>query len=163
MAVKNDSKENVIIIERIFDAPRAIVFEAWTKPECAMRWWGPKGFTIPFFEIDLRVGGVSFSCMRSPDGQDYWSKGIFREIVAPERLVITDQFADVEGNAVPASYYGMTGDWPIEMLVTVTFKEIDGKTAITLQHEGIPPGENSEMCIAGWNESFDKLDVYLAE
>ncbi|MHB1459104.1 MAG: SRPBCC family protein [Armatimonadota bacterium] len=157
------NEENVIIIKRIFNAPREIVFEAWTKPECMMQWFGPKDYTIPVCKVDLRVGGAFFLCMRSSDGKDTWGKGIFREIIIPEKVVYTDIFADADGNTVPASYYGMTGDWPLEMLATVQFDEMDGKTFMILHHEGIPPGENTEMCIAGWNESFDKLDKYLAE
>jgi uncharacterized protein YndB with AHSA1/START domain len=95
--------------------------------------------------------------MRSPDGKDYWSTGVFREIVPPERIVCTDSFADERGNVVPATHYGMTGDFPLEMLVTVTFEEIEGKTKMTLRHVGLPAGTMSDMTNAGWNESFDKL------
>jgi uncharacterized protein YndB with AHSA1/START domain len=99
--------------------------------------------------------------MRSPEGQDFWSTGVYREIVEPERIVSTDSFSDAEGNVVPASYYGMSGDWPLELLVTVTFEEHEGKTKMTLRHVGIPEGENRDSAKAGWNESFDKLAEYL--
>jgi uncharacterized protein YndB with AHSA1/START domain len=72
---------------------------------------GPKGFTSPVAKIDLRVGGVYLNCMRSPEGKDFWSKGVFDEIVVPERLVMTDSFADEKGNTVPASYYGLSDDF----------------------------------------------------
>ncbi len=126
-----------------------------------MRWWGPKGFISPVSKIDLRVGGEYFNCMRSPEGKDYWSKGVFREIVVPERLVMTDSFADEKGNIVPASHYRMSKDFPLEMLITVSFEKIDGKTRLTLQHVGIPPGADSEGAEQGWSESFDKLANYL--
>jgi uncharacterized protein YndB with AHSA1/START domain len=74
-----------------------------------------------------------------------------------QRLVFTDSFADEKGNVVPASHYGLTGDWPLELLVTVTFEEKKGKTTMTLRHEGIPSGTMSDNTEAGWNESFDKL------
>lgn len=157
------STQGVVAIERVFDAPRSLVFEAWTQPERFMHWWGPRGFTTPFCSIDLRRGGVNHSCMRSPEGKDFWSKGIYKEVIEPEKLVVTDSFADAEGNVVPALYYGMTGEWPLEMLVTVIFEEMDGQTKLNLWHVGLPPGENTEMCAAGWNESLDKLDEYLAE
>jgi len=95
--------------------------------------------------------------MRSPEGKDYWSTGVYREIVPVERLVCTDSFADADGNVVPASSYGMTGEWPDELLVTVTFEEQPWKTRMTLKHEGFPPGAVSSQTQAGWNESFDKL------
>ena len=152
-----ESAEQVVGITRVFDAPRELVWKAWTEPERFMQWWGPKGFTSPVCKIDLRVGGKYLSCMRSPEGKDYWSTGVYREIVEPERIVCTDSFADEEGNVVPATYYGMSPDFPLEMLVAVTFEEHEGQTKLTLQHVGIPAGENSDLAEAGWNESFDKL------
>jgi uncharacterized protein YndB with AHSA1/START domain len=158
-----DAGTRTLVITRVFDAPRALVWKAWTDPEHLMRWWGPKAFTAPVWKIDLRVGGKYLNCMRSPDGQDYWSTGVFREIVPTERLVFTDSFADADGNVVPASHYGMGDDWPLEMQVTVTFEEQAGKTKLTLRHAGMPVGEPGDMAEAGWNESFDKLAQELAK
>lgn len=146
-----------LIITRIFDAPRDLVWKAWTEPERVKKWWGPKNFTAPVSKIDLRVGGKYLSCMRGPDGKDYWSTGVYREIVPMERIVSTDSFADEKGTVVPASHYGMTGDWPMELLVTVTFEEAGGKTKMILRHEGIPSGMMRELTETGWSESFDKL------
>jgi uncharacterized protein YndB with AHSA1/START domain len=150
-----------LVITRIFDACREFLWKAWTEPERVKRWWGPKGFTSPVSNIDLREGGTYLNCMRSPEGKDYWSTGVYRKIIEPELLVYTDSFSDAEGNLVPASYYGMSGDWPLELLVTVTFEEHEGKTKLTLRHVGIPAGENRDLAKAGWNESFDKLQDYL--
>jgi uncharacterized protein YndB with AHSA1/START domain len=99
--------------------------------------------------------------MQGPDGQKIWSTGVYQELVAPERIVYKDSFADEEGNAVSASYYGMGNDIPFGMTVTVTFEDMSGKTKMTLRHEGIPAGEMSEMTVQGWNESFDKLVISL--
>ena len=156
-------KGKELIISRVFDAPRELVWKAWTVPELVMRWWGPEGFTAPVARIDLRVGGKYLYDMRSPDGKDFWSTGVYREIVSPERIVATDSFADKQGNIVPASSYGMTGDWPLELLATMTFEDQKGKTKFTLRHAGFPPGEILESAKAGWNGSFDKLDKVLAE
>jgi len=150
-------KEQELVITRIFDAPREHVWRAWTEPERLMRWWGPKGFTSPACKIDFRVGGKYLYCMRSPEGQDFWSTGTYREIAQPSLLVCTDSFADEEGNVVPATHYGMSPDFPLELQVAVTLAEDGGKTRMTLRHVDIPAGEMSEMCEAGWNESFDKL------
>jgi len=127
-----------------------------------MRWWGPNGYSCPACKIDFRVGGSWLACMRSNDGQDIWSTGVYREIVPQERIVCTDSFADAEGNVVPASHYGIPGDFPSEMLLTVTFEEGNGKTKMTLRHAGLPAGEMSEGANAGWNESLDKLAASLA-
>jgi uncharacterized protein YndB with AHSA1/START domain len=99
--------------------------------------------------------------MRSPEGEDIWSTGIYKEIVPQERIVSTDSFADAEGNVVPAAHYKMEGDWPLELMVTVTFQEEEGKTRFTLQHEGFPDRKNRDLAEAGWNESLDKLARYL--
>jgi len=160
------SAQQELVIERIFDAPRELVWKAWTDPEMATKWWGPKGFTCPHCEIDLRVGGKFLNCMRGPAGtdfdRDFWSTGVYREIVPLERIVCTDSFADEHGNVVPAKHYGMGADVPLEMLVTVTFEDLGGKTRMTLWHEGLPAGEMSEGAQQGWSESFDKLAESLA-
>ena len=149
--------EGVLVIERVFDAPREAGWKAWTEPEQVMLWWGPKGYTCPACKMDFRVGGVYLYCMRSPEGQDYWGTGVFREIVPLARIVFSDSFADEHGNVVPATHYEMEEDMPLEMLVTVTFEDVGGKTRMTLRHEGIPAGESRDGAGAGWNESFDKL------
>lgn len=149
--------ERELVITRIFDAPRTLVWKAWTEPGRFMRWWGPKNFTAPFCTIDLRVGGGYLNSMRSPEGRDFWTTGVYREIVPPSLLVYTDSFVDEKGNVVPASHYGMSGYWPLEMLVTVTFEEDGSRTKMTLRHAGIPAGQMTELTEAGWKESFDKL------
>jgi uncharacterized protein YndB with AHSA1/START domain len=145
-----------LVITRVFDAPREAVWKAWTDPEHFMRWWGPEGYTAPACKIDLRVGGKYLYCMRSPEGKDYWGTGVYRDIVPVERIVFTDSFADEKGNVVPASHYGMQGEWPLELLVTVMFEVDGGKTIMTLQHAGIP-SDTVRDCEAGWSGSFDKL------
>ena len=96
-----------------------------------------------------------------PDGQDYWSTGVYRELVEPERLVFTDSFADADGNVVQAAHYGMGEDFPLEMVVTVTFEDRGGKTHMRLEHAGWHEGEHGDMAVQGWNESFDKLAATL--
>ncbi|MBM9575859.1 SRPBCC domain-containing protein [Leptospira sp. 201903070] len=156
-----DQTINEVVITRIFDAPRELVFKAWTDPEHLIRWWGPKNFTSPACRLDLRVGGKYVFGMRSPEGQEFWSTGIFREIVIPEKLVYTDSFADEKGNQVPASHYGFTGEFPEETTVSLTFETVGDKTKLTLRHIGLPKGEISEMTKASWNEMVDKLDESL--
>jgi uncharacterized protein YndB with AHSA1/START domain len=152
-----DTKDQELFITRIFDAPHDSVWKAWTDPDLMKRWWGPKGFTSPYCKIDLRVGGKFLYCMRSPEGKDYWSTGIYSEIVLQGRIVFSNSFADEKGNVVPATQYGMSSDFQLEMLVTVTFEEIGGKTKLTLSHVGIPAGADREGANIGWNQSLDKL------
>jgi uncharacterized protein YndB with AHSA1/START domain len=153
--INTNSEE--LVITRIIDAPRELVWKAWTEPERMKKWWGPKIFTSPVCKIDLRIGGKYLFCMRDKEGKDYWSTGVYKEIVAPERLVCSDSFSDENGNPVPASHYGFPGDFPFEMTVTVTFESQGSKTKMTLRHAGMPSGDMSKMAGLGWNESFDKL------
>jgi uncharacterized protein YndB with AHSA1/START domain len=151
----------MIFITRVFNAPPGEVWKVWTEPDAFKEWFGPQDFTTPVVNIDLRVGGTVLYCMRSPEGEDIWSTGIYKEIVPQERIVSTDSFADAEGNVVPAAHYKMEGDWPLELMVTVTFQEDKGKTRFILQHEGFPDRNNRDLAEEGWNESLDKLARYL--
>jgi uncharacterized protein YndB with AHSA1/START domain len=147
-----------LVIERVFDAPRERLWKAWTDPEEVKKWWGPKGFTAPSIQTDLRVGGTNLWAMESPDGQVYWSTGTYREIVPLERIVITDSFADENGNVVPATHYGMPDDFPLEMEITITFEDAgEGRTKLTIRHAGMPATEVGQQAEGGWNESLDKL------
>jgi uncharacterized protein YndB with AHSA1/START domain len=154
--------DNDLVIARIIDAPRKLVFEAWTKPEHLMRWFAPQGCSTPFCTVDLRVGGKFHFCMRMPNGLEIWGLGVYKEIVEPERIVYIDTFADVAGNVVPPSHYGMSASYPEETVVTLTFFERDGKTKLTLRHT--VPGsfaERDEMQ-QGWSQMLDHLTEDLA-
>ena len=160
----NEPAKQALVITRVFDASRDLVFKAWTEPERLIRWWGPKGFTTPFCKIDFRPGGVFHNCMRSPEGRDFCGKGVYREVVEPERIVFTDFFVDEKGDPVPATYYGMSPSWPAETLVTVTFAEHEGKMKLTLHHAlASVPASERDLCQQGWSESLDKLAGDLAK
>ncbi|SYZ74495.1 conserved hypothetical protein [Candidatus Zixiibacteriota bacterium] len=164
MAVKNHTKSAVeadeLVLSRTFDAPPEMVFRAWTEPDYLTRWWGPKMFTCPTAKVDLRVGGKYLICMRGPDGKDYWSTGVYREIVPKKKIVCTDSFADEKGNVVPSTHYGMSPEMPMEMLVTVAFEAAKGKTKFTLHHAGIANMSDIDRknMNQGWNEMLDKLE-----
>ena len=154
MPATADTTEREITITRVFNAPRALVFKAWTDASELAQWWGPKGFTNPVCELDVRVGGAIRIHMRSPDGSVYPMKGEFREIVPPERLVFTNIAVDEADKPI------------IEGLTTVTFIERGGKTTMTLQTRGravvdyaVGYLQGMEM---GWSGSIDKLEILLA-
>jgi uncharacterized protein YndB with AHSA1/START domain len=158
--LKKETLENEMVLNRIFNAPVDLVWKALSTPEHMMRWWGPKGFTSPNCKIDFRVGGKYHFCMRSPEGQDIWTTGIYKEIVLHKKIVWTDNFADEKGNVVPGDYYGMPG-LPMEFEVTMILEATEGKTKFTLRHKGLPDGEMTELTLAGWHETFDKLAATL--
>jgi len=78
---KKPAKGRELVLARVFEAPRGIVWKAWTEPERVKDWWGPKGYTTPACDIDLRVGGRFLLCMRSPEGKDYWIMGVYRDVI----------------------------------------------------------------------------------
>jgi uncharacterized protein YndB with AHSA1/START domain len=154
---------NKLVITRVFDAPVEEVWKYWTEPELVKRWWGPKIFTCPVVKIDFHVGGKILSCMRGSPApgapvQDFWSTGTYKVIIPMKKFVVTDSFADEKGNVVPSSHYGMEG-FPLEMLVTFEFEEVNGKTKMTLTHSGLENVDEKmrEGMAQGWNESFDKV------
>ena len=149
--------QNEIVINRVFNLPVSVVWLAWTDAEYFKKWWGPRGFTCPSSKMEAKVGGKYLSCMRGPDGKEFWSTGVVKELIPERKLVVTDSFSDDKGNIKPASENGMPGDWPKDLLITVYLEEADGATKMKLKHQGIP-NEMREDCIKGWNESFDKLE-----
>lgn len=124
--------DNVLIIQRTFDAPSDLVFQAWTDEAHLLRWYAPTGCRIEFRALDVREGGGFHSCIHTPDGYQCWCKGEYREVKAPERLVYTMAIADAAGRLLSPEEAGMDPAWPRETVVTVTLEEQDGKTLLTL-------------------------------
>ncbi|MDA1215832.1 MAG: SRPBCC domain-containing protein [Chloroflexi bacterium] len=139
-----------IVIERVFDAPRELVWKAWTDPEHVAQWWGPQGMTTRVDELDLRPGGNWRYVMLHPNGSEYPQKGTFREIVAPEKIVTSAEFE-------------VTGDHTQHVIMMYQFDELGDKTKFTMRHEQITPMDPSykEGVAGGWNSNFDCLVDYL--
>jgi uncharacterized protein YndB with AHSA1/START domain len=144
--------ERTLLIERVFDAPRELVFQAWADERQAAQWWGPKGIDLVYVEMDVRPGGKWRKCMRSADGKhEYWRSGVYREVVAPERLVFT-YFSD-DPNSKPGH----------ETLVTVTFEEHEaGRTKLTLHQAVFESAAARDSHRGGWTTTVERLAEYLA-
>jgi len=141
--------ERTLVLSRVFDAPRTLVFTAWSTPEHLANWFGPSNFTLPFCEMDFRVGGNYRLCMRSPEGKDYWVHGVYREIVEPQRIVFT-----WERDAADDEHAGHT-------LVAITLEDVAGKTRLTLHQTAFGSTEIRDGHGQGWTEAFGRLDEYL--
>lgn len=149
------STEREITITRIFDAPRALVFKLWTDPKHMARWWGPKGFTNPVCEMDVRPGGAIRIVMRAPDdiaaqiGRDHPMSGTFHEIVAPERIVFTAVAEDAAGEPL------------LRSLTTVTFEDQNGKTKLSVHAKAVGIAPIAPRMLAGmeagWTQSLERL------
>ncbi len=151
MSISQQPAERILIIERLFDAPRSLVFQAWTKPEHLVRWWGPDHFTLPTCEQDFRGGGKYRFCMRAPDGSDHWVWGEYREIVVPERLVFTWWRETEEGLRTRS-----------ETLVKVTFAEQGKKTRLTLHQSTFQTLADRDGHNGGWTECLERLAQHVA-
>ena len=143
------SANRELVLTRVFDAPRALVFKAWTDPTLMARWWGPHHFTNPVCELDVRPGGAIHLVMRGPDGRDHPMGGTFHEIAPPERLVFTGTVDDANGKRL------------LEVHNTVTFAEQGGKTTLTLRAVVVKAAPESAPMLAGmeagWTQSLERL------
>lgn len=146
-----------ITIERIFNAPRQLVWDAWTKPEFIMKWWGPKKCTCPIADVDLRVGGKYLWAMAMPNGFMMFTTGEFLEVDPPSQLVLTHSLSDEKGNIVKSSHYGMPDSYPSDFVITILLEDNGAATKMTLHQAGLPAGDMSAPAVAGWNEAFDKI------
>ena len=168
MAAKSGDTEKPFVITRVFDAPRDLVWEAWTDREHLMKWWGPKGFTMRHCTNDVRPGGIFHYCMRGPDGSDMWGKWVYREIVKPERMVVIVSFSDEKGGTVRSPF---SADWPLQTLSTMTLTEQGGKTTFTIEWAPFEATEAERKTFAaghdsmrqGWTGTLDKLAAHLAK
>jgi uncharacterized protein YndB with AHSA1/START domain len=151
-------KLKTVKIKRVFDLPIATIWKAWSEPESFKKWWGPENYSCPYCSIDFKVGGKCLASMKGPDEKEIWAILEYREIILLKKIVYADNFSDNLGNIVPPSDYGMPGEWPAELLVTVEFEEVGETTVMNMQQAGLPP-EVYEDCIKGWQSCFDKMET----
>jgi uncharacterized protein YndB with AHSA1/START domain len=142
--------ERALVITRLINAPRELVFAAWTDPAHARHWWGPVNFPATHLEMDVRPGGRWRHCLTSiDDGRELWQHGVFREVVKPERLVFTFVWEE-------------DGERGLETLVTVTFADEGGKTRMVFRHAPFQSAAERDGHHGGWSSTFDRLTDYLA-
>jgi len=155
------------VISRVFDAPRDLVWKAFTEPQRLNEWWGPKGATVIKSEMDLRPGGSYHYAMRTSDGNTMWGKFVYREITPPSRMVFVNSFSDEAGGV---THHPMAPTWPLEMLSVFSFEEEGGKTRFTVRWTPLNASEEERATFAaghasmqqGWGGTLDKLAAYLA-
>lgn len=141
-------------LNRVFDAPRDLVWKVWTDPAHLAQWWGPKGFTNPRCEWNPRPGGAIRIDMRGPDGMVYPMSGVFQEIDEPEKMIFVASALDEKGNSM------------FDVLTTATFRDELGKTALTLRLQVIRTTAQAPQYLKGmaigWEQSLEKLGAHLA-
>jgi uncharacterized protein YndB with AHSA1/START domain len=153
-SLSGDFTSGELLITRTFDAPRALVFKAWTDPRQVAQWWGPAGFTNPVCEVDARTGGAMRIHMRAPDGTVYPMTAVFREVVEPERIVF-----------VSGAHVDESGKPLFEVLTTVTFAEQGGRTTLTMSARPLNPPPEAAPYLSGmeqgWGQSIDRLAAFV--
>lgn len=163
-----EDKNADFVISRLFDAPRELVWKCLTEAERMKEWFGPKGSAVVASKMDLRVGGSYHGAMRAGDGPLMWAKFVYREVVAPERLVWVHSFSDEAGGL---TRHPLSATWPLELLTTVTLEDAPGgKTKLTLRWSPLNASEEERKTFdaahdgmrGGWSGSFERLDAYLA-
>ena len=154
VAKKAPYGEAAVTLTRTFTAPRALVWQAWTDRKMMAQWFGPRGFTSSVPELDVRVGGALRIIMHGPDGNDYPMKGVFREVIVPERLVFTNIAIYNDGKHL------------LEGETAATFAEKGGKTILTLKTHAVGLVPIAPQMLAGmeagWTQSIDKLEELAA-
>ncbi len=155
------------VISRTFEAPRELVWKAWTDREALAQWWGPKGCAIEVARLDVRPGGIFHYGIGMPDGSKIWGRFVYHEIEKPSRLVFVDSFSDEKGGITRAFF---SENFPLEILNVVTFTESGGKTTLRLEGNPINPTDEELAAFEGMHKSmeqgfggtFDQLNDYLA-
>jgi len=153
--IASDQKE--ILFTRVFDAPRELVWEAWTKPGHIARWWGPNGYTVPACKLDFREGGKIHLDMQGPDGNVYPADGVYREISKPEKIVI---------DGIAEETHPCGGGLPPRAVLTITFAEQEGKTFFSMltqfESKNRMQAANDNGYSVSWEMCFDRFGEYLA-
>jgi uncharacterized protein YndB with AHSA1/START domain len=167
-AMAKTADDSELNFSRVIDAPRELVFRVWTEPEHFAQWFGPHAVAVPFCRIDPRPGGELHFCHRLADGPEVWIKGVYREVVAPQRLVFALGFVDASGR--PAAH-PMFPEWPIDTVIvtTVIFADHNGKTQLTVRQvleSTLPatPGafkRHHEGAQVGWTQTLERLEAYV--
>ena len=161
---KNTAAEmDRMVVTRVFDAPRELVWRAWTDPQYVMQWWGPNGFTAPFCEMDFRVGGKFLYCMRAPDGQEFWNGGEYHEIVLHEKIVSSMYFSDSKGNRVEPAQYGIEHQAIDDVHDVILFEDIgNGQTKLTFIGNETMQNAMKSGQLEGTKQILDKLAAVVA-
>jgi uncharacterized protein YndB with AHSA1/START domain len=145
------SDQRTLVLTRMLDAPRELVFQAWTHPKHLVRWWGPTDFTLPHCEQDFRVGGNYRFCMRAPDGSDHWVRGEYTYFDPPSRLVFTWLREDAEGDI-----------W-CDTVVSITLEQHGTRTKLILEQTTFATVAHCDEHAIGWNQCLDRLTTFTID
>lgn len=154
MSIAIEQSDTELTFTQVLNAPRELLFKVFSEPEHVKQWWGPEGWMMPVCTIDFRLGGTWLYCIRNSEGEEHWAKAVYREIVAPERIVFTDNMVDAGGG-------------PIEGLpakrVTVTFDGLDGKTRLKVLVQLASAADLKQLVDMGFARHFPETLQHLEQ
>lgn len=157
-----EQSKKELFITHLFDAPRELVFEAWTDPEQLKHWYAPDGCTIEFKYLNVKEGGTFHSCIHDPIHGDCWIKGVYDQVIFPEKLVFSMILTNEHGDSVESIAAGKPEDWPEETITTVTFTSIGNQTKLAI-HQTVPEEDAKQTgAYQSWIKMFNKLNSFIA-
>lgn len=167
MNLSSETAPPELVITRTFQAPRELVFQAWTDPEHLRHWWGPAGADMQVLRLDLRPGGIFHYRQRLGAGPDMYGLFVYHEVTPPERLVYVNAFADEAGQIIRNPW---SADWPLEILNTLTFEAQGDQTILTLRGAPLNASEAERRAFEGAQQlvqqgfagTLNQLDAHLA-
>ena len=160
--MSTEAEKHDLVVTRVFDAPVAQLWKAWTDSDTLKQWWGPQGFTCPVAEMDLREGGTSLVGMSSPDFGTHYSLWAYQAIAPSSCIEFIHNLADKDGNKLDPVAVGMPADFPTDQRQVIEFKSAgEGKTELTVTEYGWTVGQMMEMSKMGMNQCLDKLEAVL--
>jgi len=155
--------DGFVFIDRVLDAPREVVFAAWSNVERLRHWYAPRGCRVDIFDFDFRVGGGARICIGSPQGGACWARCDYLEIAPPHRIVYALTATDAEGIPTDPGKLGMDPDWPRQTTVTVTFTDRAGKTQLTLHQTASEALAKRTGAHPSWLEMLDRLGEHVSQ
>lgn len=165
---KENNTSPDFVIARTFDAPRELLWQAWSDPVHFRHWWGSKGCKVKVHKMEFHEEGICHYSMQAPDAPLMWGKSVYKEITKPERIVFINSFSDEE---LRLAHHPMMKEWPMQLLTTITFDENNGKTTVTVRWATHDPtvieqkafDQNHESMKMGWTGTLDQLEAYLTQ
>lgn len=156
-----ENKPQELLITHLFDASPELVFKAWTDPALLVNWYAPTGCSIRFKSINATIGGQFHSCIDDPQHGECWIKGIYQEVIFPEKLVFSMILSNEQGDEVSSRVAGKSDEWPEAIITSVTFKPIGKQTKVTL-HQTVAEAEAKKTgAYQSWFSMFDRLNTLL--
>jgi uncharacterized protein YndB with AHSA1/START domain len=154
VSIAIEQSDTELTFTQVLNAPRELVFRAFSESEHVKQWWGPEGWAMPVCTIDFRPDGTWLYCIRNAEGEEHWAKAVYREIVLPERIVFTDNMVDDRGNPIE--------DFPSRR-VTVTFDDVDGKTRLRVHVQLESAADLKKLVDMGFVKHFPETLQYLEQ